>query len=306
MLDVIVLGAAAGGGWPQWNCNCAGCIAARADRRLEQGQVSLAVTADGGDHWFLINASPDLRQQILDTPRLHPRPPALRDSPIAGVILTNAEIDAVTGLLAMREGQAFSIHAHPRVLETLAANSLFNVLDPARVPRLELRIGAPFEPALPDGRPSGLIVEAYAVPGKPAWYLEGTGIAADEGDTIGLKLTARGSDRAAHVILACAEVTPDLAERLRGADLVFFDGTLWTDDEMIRAGLGPKTGARMGHLSMSGEGGSIALLAGLDIGRKVFVHINNSNPVLRPGTPERKAAEAAGWTIPHQGQEFRA
>lgn len=308
MLNVVVLGSAAGGGLPQWNCNCPPCRATRTRPDLQNGQASLAVSADGGRHWFLVNASPDLRAQVLATPQLWPQPDLLRHSPIAGVILTNGEIDAVTGLLSMREGQPFSIHAHPRVLEILESNSLFNVLDRTKVPRLPVALGEPFEPKLPDGSPSGLIVEAFSAPGKPAWHLENTptGAQAAEGDSIGLTLTSREGGGRIHVVLACAAMTPDLRERLRGADLVFFDGTLWRDDEMIAAGLSQKTGQRMGHLSMSGDDGVMALLADLEIRRKVFAHVNNSNPALLPESPERRAVEAAGWRIPAPGEEFAA
>ena len=203
MLKVVILGSAAGGGVPQWNCNCPVCAAAWANPALRNTQVSAAVSADDGRHWFLINASPDIRQQILDTPALHPATGQLRHSPIAGVILTNGEIDAIAGLLSLRESSPFALHAHPRVLATLAANSVFDVLNPAFVPRVPMALDKPFEPLLPDGSPSGLTVEAFAVPGKPAWYMEGA--AADPGDTIGLRLQARDGD-AAYFIAACAEV----------------------------------------------------------------------------------------------------
>jgi pyrroloquinoline quinone biosynthesis protein B len=300
-LKVVILGSAAGGGVPQWNCNCAICAAAWTNPALRNTQVSAAVSADDGRHWFLINASPDIRQQILDTPALHPAKGQLRHSPIAGVILTNGEIDAIAGLLSLRESSPFALHAHPRVLSTLAENSVFDVLNPAFVPRHPMLLDQPFEPLLPDGTPSGLIVTAFAVPGKPAWYIEGA--VADPGDTIGLKLQGQ-SGEALYFIAACAEVTPDLAARLTGARLVLFDGTLWQDDEMIRAGLGQKTGQRMGHLSMSGAGGTMAALDGLGIHQRVFVHINNTNPALLPGTPERQALTAAGWHIPTTGEEF--
>jgi pyrroloquinoline quinone biosynthesis protein B len=299
MLSVIVLGVAAGGGVPQWNCNCGTCREARRDPTIQSGQASLAVSADGR-HWFLVNASPDLRHQVIATPELRPDPAHLRHTPIAGVILTNGEVDAVAGLLSMREGSPFGLWAPPKVLDTLAANPIFGVLAPERVPRRPLGLGQPLELPLPDGSPSGLVVEAFDVPGKVAWYLEGT--APEGGDTVGL--TFRAAGRTVHVVTACARVTPELSERLRGADTVFFDGTLWTDDEMIREGLGQKTGRRMGHLSMSGADGSMAALEPLGIQRKVFVHINNSNPVLRPGSPERRAAEARGWTIPQAGSTF--
>lgn len=301
MLKVVILGSAAGGGLPQWNCNCAVCAAAWADPGLRNTQMSVAVSADQGQNWFLINASPDIRQQILQTPALHPDKSRLRHSPIAGVILTNGEIDAIAGLLSLREGTAFVLHAHPRVLQTLARNAVFDVLNPALVPRIPLQLDAPFEPRLPDGSAAGLRVEAFAVPGKPAWYVESA--AADPGDTIGVKLWSTTGGAAVFIIPACAEVTPALAARLQGARLVLFDGTLWQDDEMIRAGLGSKTGGRMGHMAMSGAGGSIAALAGLGITERVFVHINNTNPVQVP-SDERARALQAGWRIPAVGEEF--
>lgn len=305
--QVLVLGAAAGGGVPQWNCACAVCQAARQDAGLASGQVSLAVTADGGAHWFLVNASPDLRQQVLAAPQLLPKAGHLRHSPIAGVILTNGEVDAVAGLLSLREGHRFTIWGHERVLGLLAQNPIFNVLNPDRVPRVAMAPGQGFELTLPDGTPSGLEVEPFEVSGKVAWYMEGLAGTAREtpGDTLGLTFRPAGRDGpAVHVLTACARVDEALRQRLRGADLVFFDGTLWRDDEMIAQGLAPKTGQAMGHLSISGPEGAIAALADLGIGTKVFVHINNSNPVLLPHTPERHAVEAAGWTIPRAFEVF--
>lgn len=305
MLRIIVLGVAAGGGVPQWNCNCQVCRTARARPELRATQASVAVSGDGAN-WFLINASPDIRSQIIATPALHPAGPAVRGSPIAGVILTNGEVDAVTGLLSLREGSPFTIYAHQQVLATLDENSIFNVLDRSLVPRREIAPGEPFQPQLPDGAPSGLEIEAFIAPGKPAWYLEGTDRAAAEaeGDTLGLQVRATDGSGEMVFLAACAEVTPQVADRLRDAPLVFFDGTLWRDDEMHATGLGSKTGRRMGHVSMSGEGGAIAALAGLGIGRKVFLHINNSNPALIPGSPERAELERAGWEIPLEGTEI--
>ena len=301
MLKVVILGSAAGGGLPQWNCNCPVCAAAWADPALRNTQVSVAVSADGGQHWFLINASPDIRQQILQTPALHPAQGQLRHSPIAGVILTNGEIDAIAGLLSLREGSPFGLYAHTRVLQTLSENTVFDVLNRALVPRITLQLDEAFEPCLPGGAASGLMVQAFAVPGKPAWYIETA--AADPGDTIGLKLWPATGGDAVYIIAACAEVTLDLTARLQGARLVLFDGTLWQDDEMIRAGLGVKTGGHMGHMSMSGPDGAIAVLADLGIAERVFVHINNTNPVHLP-SDERAQAMQAGWRIPAVGEEF--
>jgi len=307
MLRVVVLGAAAGGGVPQWNCGCPVCRMARSERpELQSTQASIAVSADG-DHWFLINASPDLRQQLIATPQLHPAAGKLRHSPITGVILTNGEIDAVAGLLSMREGWPFSIYAHPRVLSILHTNSIFNVLSEKNVQRRPIEVDAAFEPTLPDGSPAGIEVLPFAVPGKGAWYLEGKAHPAGEtgdGDTLGLRILDKASGKHFYFLAACADVTDDLKSRLNGASAVFFDGTVWRDDELIVAGLGTKTGQGMGHIAMSGDRGAIESLDGLDVDRKIFLHINNSNPVLLHDSAERKTAERAGWQIPADGTEI--
>ncbi|MGX7741897.1 pyrroloquinoline quinone biosynthesis protein PqqB [Rhodopseudomonas parapalustris] len=305
MLRVIVLGAAAGGGVPQWNCGCPVCRAAFADPELRRTQASVAVSADGA-HWFLINAAPDLRQQIISTPQLHPRPGALRHSPIAGVVLTNGEVDAVAGLLSMREGSPFTIYAHAKVLAILKANSIFNVLNETLVARQPIAIDQTFALCLPDGAPSGLEVQAFAVPGKGAWYLEGQthpGGADGEGDTLGLTITETASGQTVHILTACARVTDDLKARLAGAPLLLFDGTVWRDDELIAAGLGAKTGQAMGHIAMAGDDGAIAALSELGIAEKLFVHVNNSNPALLAHSTERRQLETAGWQIPADGTE---
>jgi pyrroloquinoline quinone biosynthesis protein B len=307
MLRIVVLGAAAGGGVPQWNCGCEVCRAARGGKpELRSTQASIAFSADG-QNWFLVNASPDLRQQLIATPQLHPKPGALRHSPIAGVILTNGEIDAVTGLLSMREGSPFAIYAHAKVLAILGSNSIFDVLGENTVRRQPIAIDRPFEPHLANGSPSGIEVLPFAVAGKGAWYLDGKahpGGSDGTGDTLGLKVTDKGSGKYFYFLAACADVGNDLKSRLAGAPLVFFDGTVWRDDEMIAQGLGQKTGKAMGHIAMSGDDGAIAQLAGVAIDRKVFLHINNSNPALLTASPERKMAERAGWQIPADGTEI--
>jgi len=306
MLRVVVLGAAAGGGVPQWNCGCPVCLKARAYPALRSSQASIAVSADS-EHWFLINASPDLRQQLIATPRLHPQAGKLRHSPISGVILTNGEIDAVAGLLSMREGWPFTIYAHAKVLSILNANSIFNVLNAGSVRRQPIEVEVAFEPALPDGSASGIEILPFAVPGKGAWYLEGRvhpGGDQGVGDTLGLRIGDKASGKYFYFLAACANLTDDLKARLAGAPLIFFDGTVWRDDELIAAGLGNKTGQGMGHIAMSGDAGAIESLAGLDIGRKIFLHINNSNPALLCDSAERKIAERAGWQIPADGTEI--
>ncbi|QDL92347.1 pyrroloquinoline quinone biosynthesis protein PqqB [Paroceanicella profunda] len=296
-LRAVVLGAAAGGGLPQWNCGCANCNAARRGEIPPQTQSSLAVTANGED-WLVLNASPDIGRQLAASPALHPT--ALRDVPLKSVMLTNGDIDHVAGLLTLREKQPFTLYMTGGIAEVLAANPIFGALDPAVVTRAPVALGESIEPV------SGLSATLFAAPGKVPLYLEGdgAGLVTDmEGEqTVGVELSAAGA-RLLYVP-GCARVTPTLAARLQGADAVFFDGTLWEDDEMIRLGLGVKTGARMGHMSMNGPSGSIAALAGMDIGRRIFVHMNNSNPVLVPGSAERRAAEAAGWTIGQDGMEI--
>src|SRR3954470_16850803 len=268
MLRVVVLGAAAGGGIPQWNCGCPVCRKARSETpELRSTQASIAVSRDA-EHWYLINASPDLRQQLTATPQLHPKAGSLRHSPVAGVILTNSEIDAVAGLLSMREGSPFTIYAHPRVLAILKANSIFNVLSETNVRRQPIAIDEAFEPQLPDGSPSGIEIVPFAVPGKGAWYLEGKAHPAGDdaaGDTLGLRIGDKASGKHLYFLAACAEVTPELKARLAGAPLAFFDGTVWRDDELVAAGLGAKTGRAMGHIAMSGVNGAIAGLADLGI-----------------------------------------
>jgi pyrroloquinoline quinone biosynthesis protein B len=307
MLRVVVLGAAAGGGIPQWNCGCPVCRKARSDNpELRSTQASIAVSADGV-HWYLINASPDLRQQVIATPQLHPEAGRLRHSPIAGVILTNGEVDAVAGLLSMREGSPFMLYAHERVLAILRSNSIFNVLGENNVTRRPIEVDVAFEPALPDGSPSGMEILPFAVPGKGAWYLEGKAHPAGgdaAGDTLGLRILDKSNGKYLYFLAACARVTDALKSRLAGAALVFFDGTVWRDDELIVQGLGTKTGQGMGHISMSGEYGAIESLAGLNVGRKMFLHVNNSNPALLSSSDERKELEQAGWQIPADGMEI--
>lgn len=306
MLRIIVLGAGAGGGFPQWNCNCANCRRARAGDPLAppRTQSSLAVSADDGAHWYLLNASPDLRQQIAQSPLLHPKV-GLRHSPISGVILTNADVDHVAGLLTMREAQPFVIYATPRVLEVLKANAIFNILDSRIVSWQRLTPDRSTNIQAPDGRTSGLSVKAFPLPGKVALWLENPrrpNFGSTAEDTVGLELSSIDGKRFFY-LPGCAAVPPDIADRLRGAELVFFDGTTYTDDEMIACGLGNKAASRMGHMSVSGAEGTIASFAPLSVARKIFVHINNSNPILVADSPERKVVEAAGWEVAIDGLE---
>jgi len=304
-LRAIVLGAAAGGGFPQWNSAGAGCLRARAGdpAALARTQASLAVSADGR-RWVVLNASPDLRAQIAATPALHPRPGAIRNSPIAAVVLTGAEVDTIAGLLTLRERQGFALYGGAAALATLDANPIFNVLDRAVVPRRDLPPGRPIALADAAGEVLGVTLEAFAVPGKVPLFEE-AGVdpgRADDGATIGLALSAGGGELL--FIPGCAAMTPGLGARIAGADTVLFDGTLFRDDEMIAAGAGPKTGSRMGHMSIDGPGGTIAAFRGIPVRRRVFIHINNTNPVLLADSPARAQVAAAGWEVAEDGMEI--
>ena len=303
-----VLGSAAGGGFPQWNCNCTGCRRARTrdPAATPRTQSSLAVSSDG-ERWLVVNASPDLRQQILQTPSLHPRT-GLRDSPIAAVFLTNADVDHIGGLLNLREGQPFALYAARRVLDVLEGSAVFNVLNRETVPRREAPLGARVALQDAEGVPLGLAVETFTVPGKVALFLEdpeaGPSFGTAEGDTVGLRLIDERSGRSVFYVPNAAAMSRGLSERLQGAELVFFDGTLYRDDEMLKAGLSGKSGRRMGHISVSGPDGAIASFEGLSVKRKIFVHINNSNPILLTDSPEREAVESAGWEVACDGMEI--
>ncbi|MEI4231642.1 pyrroloquinoline quinone biosynthesis protein PqqB [Roseovarius sp. D22-M7] len=290
-----ILGAAAGGGLPQWNCGCDNCNLARAGEIPSQTQSSVAVSPDGKS-WAVLNASPDIREQLARTPELHPT--GLRDMPLASVLVTNGDIDHVAGLLTLREMQPFTLAATPGIHEVLEANPIFDALNRSVVTRKAVRLEEPFA-LLP-----GLEATLFAVPGKVPLYMEGEEVQTDlvGEQTVGVEM--RAGPARIYYIPGCAMMTDALRARLDGASLVFFDGTLWRDDEMRRAGLGEKTGKRMGHMSMSGADGTIAAFEQIRVGRKVFVHMNNTNPVNRRDSDELAQAEAAGWTVGRDGMEI--
>ena len=261
-------------------------------------QSSVGVSLDGRD-WVVLNASPDIRDQLARQPEFHP--PGLRGTPIHTIVLTNGDIDHVAGLLTLREKTGFRVLATAETAGVLNDNPVFGVLDRTLVSFGAIRLDEPFEAA-------GLTILPFAVPGKIPLYLEAEGIANDSEalkamgeQTIGLRITDGAT--VTYYIPGCAEVPDWLVDRLSDADLLLFDGTVWENDEMARTGTGQKTGARMGHVSMSGPQGSIARLAPLSA-RKVFIHINNTNPVLQPDSPQRAEAQAAGWTIAQDGTRF--
>jgi pyrroloquinoline quinone biosynthesis protein B len=278
-----------------------GCQRARAGDSAAQPrtQAGLAVSGDG-EHWYLLNASPDLREQIGRSSFLHPRPAdgAQRHSPIAGVILTNADVDAIAGLLTLRERQPFTVYATDRVQAVLDANPVFEVLSREVVARQTVALGerVPLK--------GGLTLELFAAPGKTPLYLETDDAPAITLDGVTTAASLSDDSGAVLFIPSCAAMIPDLKARIAAARVVFFDATLWRDDEMIVQGAGVKTGRRMGHMSLSGPEGTLAAFADIEGPRKILIHINNTNPVLLDDTPERAEVERAGWTVAFDGQEI--
>lgn len=295
-LTALVLGAAAGGGFPQWNCRCPVCALAWAgDPRVQpRTQASLAVSVDG-ERWLLCNASPDLRSQILVNAALQPKS-GLRHSPVAAVLLTGAEIDQCAGLLTLRERQPFRLYATAATHAAVADNPMFSALHKDDVARRAVSIGESFSP-LDDMR-----VEIFTVPGKMPLYLEGENPEIGESAVnIGVHIESGG--KRLLFIPGAAALTPSIRERLSRADLVLFDGTLFTDDEMIASGAGTKTGMRMGHMPIDGENGSLAALSSL-AARRIYIHINNTNPIMIDGSPQRLQVEDAGFEVAYDGMEI--
>lgn len=245
---------------------------------------------------MLLNASPDIGKQLMATPQLHPR--SLRHTPIHSVILTNGDIDHIAGLLTLREKTPFTVCATQSGHDILNANSVFGVLDPDLVAKTTLALETPQDVA------PGLRVTAFSVPGKVALFLEdedALDLKAMGEQTIGLILEG-DAGRLAY-IPGCADIPDWLLDRLEGVDALLFDGTVWHDDDMPRTGAGQKTGARMGHIAINGPEGSLARLAPLGC-RKILIHINNTNPVLQPASPERHLVEQAGWDVAFDGMEI--
>ena len=298
-MRLLVLGSGAGGGLPQWNApNENGRAAFGRDPLVPfRSQCSLAVSLDGAD-WAILNAAPELRQQILDNRALHPVT-GPRSSPIKAVLLTGAEIDQVAGLLTLRERQPFDLWGSAPTLKALSMNPIFEALAPETVTRHAVTPGTPFTPL------TGLSVTPLDIPGKAPLYLERTRpdpTRGEPGDCLAFVLEA--GDRRAVFVPGCKAMTAELAAACDGADAVFFDGTLYDDEEMIRSREGAKTGRRMGHMPMTGEGSAVEAFAPLSPKRKIFIHINNTNPAVRHGSAAREALARAGWDIAEDGMEL--
>ena len=304
-MRIRVLGAAAGGGFPQWNCGCANCREARSGSpaAVPQTQECLAVSADS-ERWVLLNASPEIRAQIESCPALHPRGP--RHSPIAAVVLTNGDLDHTLGLLSLRESHPLTVYATDCVRQGFVeGNVLYRTLErfPGQVTWKTLAPGQEVALSGIENEATGLTVEAVPAPGKPPVHLEGLA-ASDPGDNIGVVIREPATGRRLAYFSAAGGLTPEVRQAIDGADCAFFDGTFWSSDELVVLGLGTKRAEDMAHLPVGGAQGSLALLADARARRRLYIHINNTNPLLRAHSPERAQAAARGWEIARDGMEF--
>jgi pyrroloquinoline quinone biosynthesis protein B len=304
-MHVRVLGSAAGGGFPQWNCGCDNCRAARSGARgvVARTQESVAISADG-ESWFLLNASPEVRAQIESFPALHPR--AARHSPIAGIVLTNGDLDHCLGLLSLRESYPLGLYATASVERGFReGNVLHRTLQrfTGQLRFEQLELGKARTLARADGSPSGLSIEAVPVPGKLPIHLEALCRPSDE-DNIGLLIREPARGRTLGYFPAVAGPSPQLTAAAAEVDCLFLDGTFWSSDELPRLGLGEKRAEDMAHWPVGGERGSLEFLRGLSVPRKIYIHINNTNPVLRSDGGEAAQLSAAGVELAQDGLEF--
>jgi len=299
-VHVRILGSAAGGGFPQWNCHCEICEAARAGRRAQpRTQSSLAIRGDDGP-WFLVNASPDARQQLETLVGADRGSDESRAGPIAGVLLTDAEIDHTAGLLLLRESGT-PVHVYGDAGVESALRRGFPVLT-----MLERYCGVQWSTLAPghatelDG--SSLTVESFAVGGDAPRYLDGSGL---ELEASGLVFRDLTTDAVLTYVPGLARFDDEIRDRFAASDLVLVDGTFWTDDELPRLGFSTRGAHDMGHLPLSGPGGTIEALSALPRPRKVLVHINNTNPILLEDSPQRAEVIDANIEIGYDGMEMR-
>jgi len=296
------MGTAAGGGFPQWNCWCRCCCVARSDPQAAwpRTQSSVAISSDGR-HWFLLNASPDVREQLG---RLPPNGAVatVRHVPIEGVLLTDAEIDHSLGIVLLREAKHLPLYTTTAIQSVLDHDSRMLPLARAfsHVPWTELPLDSPVRLQHRDGASSGLFVEAFAVPAGPPRFAS----AAEPGHTVGLLVREPDSGRVCAFVPGCGDLTSSLLERLAQADILLFDGTFWSDDEPVALGISDRTAREMDHLPIAGRGGSLEQLAMLPCRHRVYTHINNTNPVLLERSPERAAVTRAGLTVGYDGLHF--
>jgi pyrroloquinoline quinone biosynthesis protein B len=310
-MRVKILGSAAGGAFPQWNCACPNCRSLRAGtfHGKARSQAQVAISADSHS-WFLLGASPDLRSQIESTPELHPRAEAnsTRHSPIAGVVLLNADVDHVLGLLLLRELQPLRVYATESVRSILAeGNSMFAMLQrvPDQLTWTNFTPGAAFPLLDSSARDSGLRCRALSLATHfPAYVSERRRSGLDSCEASLGSIVGEYSGKRLAYMPAIPQITDQLLKEFDSADVLFFDGTFWSDDELIRMQGSRQTAQQMGHVPVSSPSGSLAQLAQLKRPRKIYIHINNTNPMLDEASPEYRQVRDAGWEIAEDGWQF--
>jgi pyrroloquinoline quinone biosynthesis protein B len=302
-----VLGSAAGGGFPQWNCACSQCRGVREGLINASPRTQESVGLSGDDeHWFLINASPDIHSQIENFGSLHPK--KSRTTPIEAIVLTNGDLDHCLGLLSLRENHRLVIYSTESVRRGFTdGNVLYRTLQrfADQVTWRTLKLGVEETMLCADGRPSELTVKAFAVPGKPPIHLEGLVSPNDPELNVGLRFRQCTNGRVLAYLSAVGKITTSVIEGLANADCVMFDGTFWSSDELSAPGFLEKSAEDLAHWPVGGETGSLAMLSMITAPRRVFIHINNTNPMVREDSTERKIIEAAGWSVAWDGMEIR-
>lgn len=287
-MKILVLGSAAGGGFPQWNCHCTNCRGLRDNtiKARARTQSSIAVSANGTD-WVLINASPDLRQQINQSPQLWPKS-GTRGTNIKGVVLCDSQVDHSTGLLTLREGLPMELYATDIVAEDLRTNyPLLPMLKHWHGGLSFNPIGWDHDTAFSVTGASGIEFHPVVLESNAPPYSKYRDAVVD-GNNIGLKIVDKETGRSAFYAPGIVKTTPLVEQMLDEADIALIDGTLWLDDEMITAGVGEKLGSEMGHMPVNGEFGSVALLNRFDLERRILIHINNTNPILNEESPQHQ------------------
>ena len=305
-MRVKILGSAAGGGFPQWNCACPNC------RRVREGslrgsartQAQLAISSDGHS-WYLLNASPDLPRQIEAFAPLQPAARS-RETPIAALVLTSADLDQVLGLILLRESQPLHVYATRGIRKILVENNIIFGMVREQITWDEIVPGREFSLSSVDGASSGICCSPFALAGNYPYYVsrELASTLPSQEALVGLQLASSTGGGRLVYMPAAPSVDESLIERFERSDVLLLDGTFWSDDELIQVRGGGRTARQMGHIPISGPGGSLERLAALKRPRKIFIHVNNTNPILDEDSREYRCVRDSGWEVARDGEEF--
>ena len=305
-MRVKILGSAAGGGFPQWNCACSNC------KRIRDGtlhgsartQVQVAVSSDNSN-WYLLGASPDLPKQIEGFPKLHPSSKS-RETPIAALVLPGGDLDQVLGLILLRESQPLRAYATAAIRKIIMENNIIFAMVKRQISWDDMFPGREFELVSVGGTNSGIRCLPFALTGNYPHYVnqqQAASLPADQA-VLGLRLQHSSGVGTVVYMPGMPSIEQSWLEHLENCDLLLIDGTFWTDDELIRIQGSGRTARQMGHLPLSGPGGSLEHLSQLRRPRKIYIHVNNTNPILDEDSPEYQQVRQAGWEIAHDGAEF--